>query len=469
MGIVPGVIRMRGWWVEATVVLGGVAATAVLTLSPSLRFAFDRPALHAMLESVAGLVAALVTFLLFGRYRRSGRRDDLLLCAALLLLATSHLVFAALPHAALDGDALPFHAWSTVPTNLLAAVVFAAAGLVGKRRARPREGRWVLGSTAAVLLVVAVVAIIFAPALPSAVVTEGSRDLPTLEGHPAAIIGQYAALVAYAFAAVSFGVRARREQDGMLRWLGIAAILAALARVNFVIYPTLFTHYVSMGDMFRLLVQCVLLLVCVREIRSYWHGYAEGAVLAERRRIARDLHDGVAQDLAFILRRAQRMGTAGHDAACAPILAAARRALEDSRRAIDALARDPDEPLDITIASATRCIAERGGARLLLDLERGIDVAPACSDALVRIACEAVANASGHGSPETIRIELRNHDGVRLRVADDGRGFDPADPHPEQGRGFGLTSMRERAQAVGGELSVASRPGHGTEVEVAVP
>jgi signal transduction histidine kinase len=81
----------------------------------------------------------------------------------------------------------------------------------------------------------------------------------------------------------------------------------------------------------------------------------------------------------------------------------------------------------------------------------------------VRIVSEAVTNAARHGRAGLVRVELDNGDGVRLRIVDRGRGFDPAQRRPGS---FGLTSMRERAEALGGRFSLRSSPGAGTEIEV---
>jgi signal transduction histidine kinase len=89
-------------------------------------------------------------------------------------------------------------------------------------------------------------------------------------------------------------------------------------------------------------------------------------------------------------------------------------------------------------------------------------------DTLIRIACEATANAARHGGARLVRVELvARGRRVRLRVSDDGSGFDVG-AVSQNGDGFGLTSMRERAHAVGGSFDVQSRSGGGTVVEVVV-
>jgi signal transduction histidine kinase len=142
----------------------------------------------------------------------------------------------------------------------------------------------------------------------------------------------------------------------------------------------------------------------------------------------------------------------------------AARALDESRRAIAALTEPVDRPLDAALAQAAQDVAAREGTRVALALARDVRVPPGTREALVRIAGEAITNAARHGCADLVRIELENGDAIRLRVADTGRGFDPSAPS----RGFGLVSMRERAQSLGGEFRVTSRPGKGTEVEVIV-
>ena len=214
------------------------------------------------------------------------------------------------------------------------------------------------------------------------------------------------------------------------------------------------------GDLFRVLFYAVLIVGAAREVGTYWRGLAETAVLEERRRIARDLHDGVAQELAFIGRRARRLGS---DAYAHEIAAAAERALNDSRRAIAALTQPLDRSLADVIAEALDGVAGRHGFELDLRLEQDVDVSSEAREALARIGCEAVANAARHAGTDVVRVELAGGDRVRFAVSDTGRGFDPV--VPAAGR-FGLTIMRERAEAVGATFRVHSRPGAGTTVEV---
>ena len=86
---------------------------------------------------------------------------------------------------------------------------------------------------------------------------------------------------------------------------------------------------------------------------------------------------------------------------------------------------------------------------------------------MLRIGQESLTNAVRHAAPRRIDVRLRFGDGwVTLVVKDDGRGFDVAD---RAGKGYGLTGMRERVDALGGSLSIDSQPGEGSEVSVTLP
>jgi signal transduction histidine kinase len=216
----------------------------------------------------------------------------------------------------------------------------------------------------------------------------------------------------------------------------------------------------------RLLAYLVLLAGAAREIGRYWKSLATVAVLEERRRIARDLHDGLAQELAYIIRQAHRAEHGG-TAVDREIAQAAERAIADARFAIAALTRPLDEPLDVALVEAVEEIADRLGQTILLEVQPNVRVDPVTRQELVRIAREAVLNAAQHGRAHTVRLELSNGGRIRLRIADDGVGFEPN--RVDRRKQFGILSMRERARALDADFRVASAPGRGTEIEVILP
>jgi signal transduction histidine kinase len=201
----------------------------------------------------------------------------------------------------------------------------------------------------------------------------------------------------------------------------------------------------------------------------------QAAVFEERRRIARDLHDGLAQDLAFISLQGQEL--ADRDPRAEAIVTAAGQALTSARRAIHALTDPADDSLPTAVARVATSLAARSGARLELDLDDQAVTGPRARDGLLLIVSEAISNATRHGNASTIRVALSATGGLRLAISDDGCGFHdriPTNGHDRDSTngsvtGFGMTSMRERVQELGGELRLRSRPGEGTEVEVMLP
>ena len=88
-------------------------------------------------------------------------------------------------------------------------------------------------------------------------------------------------------------------------------------------------------------------------------------------------------------------------------------------------------------------------------------------DALAKIVREAVANAIRHGHARTVNVALHDGRGVTLRITDDGDGFNLE--APRSASSFGLVSMRERTESLGGEFRLQSTPGEGTAIEVLIP
>ena len=193
----------------------------------------------------------------------------------------------------------------------------------------------------------------------------------------------------------------------------------------------------------------------------------------ERARIARDLHDLVAQDLVVLTRQLDGLEDAhARDEA----LAQARELAGTTLDAVRRVSRDlrPTVLDDLGLEPALRWFAEQVGERSRVEVAVVVDGRPRRLSAetelaLYRIAQEALRNAERHAAPE--RVEVRLHfsdDGLALEVSDDGRGFDTAtlpDALVREGR-LGLAGMRERAELVGAAFAVEAAPGRGTRVRV---
>ena len=446
-----------------------LAATVAIAAIPGLAFGFHAPALHVGLETAVAAIAVLAAYLVVGRYELSGSLVDLALIGALAFMALGSLAFSAVPAVADAGDG-PLTAWGPVVVRLLSAGAFLAAAAVPDiRLASPRRaGAAMLLGVAGVLCVVAVAIALLGDHLPGSFgdLSPAGADAPSLDGPAGLIALQATTLVLFAAAAVGFARRAVRSHDELLMWIAVAMSLAAVSRIDYLLFPAADVEWVFAGDFLRLASCLFLLAGALREIRAYQRHVAIAAVLDERRRLARELHDGLAQELAFINLQSQRLQLQGGGSETSQLVEASQRALHESRQAIEALSRRSDEPFGVTVCKVAEQLTGRAGARLRLDVDAGVDVPPDVRDELLRIVREAVTNGVRHAEADEIAVVLSNGDGrVRLCISDNGRGFDAG----RDGAGFGLVSMRERAAALGGALEIRSRLGEGTEVEIVLP
>ncbi len=204
---------------------------------------------------------------------------------------------------------------------------------------------------------------------------------------------------------------------------------------------------------------------------SNWNAHEtleEAARQEDRRRIARDLHDGLAQELAFIASRTV-VGNSSESASQSTraLADAADRALDEARRAIVVLSEEM-EPLHISIGQTVEDLATRHGLGVRLKLTEAIELEGEITENLLRIVREAITNAARHGHASTVSVAMNCTNGeVRLVVADNGSGFLQDDQTAP--RGYGLTFMHERCAQIGGQLDITSKLGLGTRVEVVVP
>ena len=206
--------------------------------------------------------------------------------------------------------------------------------------------------------------------------------------------------------------------------------------------------------------------------------------LAERTRIARDLHDTLLPSFNAVLLRLQTVWDlfSTRPAQARQILESAieqtARAIAEGRETVRGLRTSTEEPYDLEAAIgalgeelATDSAAGRA-ASFRVYVEGAVrPLRPAIRDEIYRIAGEALRNAFQHSLGSQMEVDLRyDKRQVRLRVRDDGKGIDPK-VLAEGGREghYGLPGMRERAELVGGKLSVWSGPGAGTEVELTIP
>jgi two-component system NarL family sensor kinase len=220
-----------------------------------------------------------------------------------------------------------------------------------------------------------------------------------------------------------------------------------------------------------------LLSIAVERARLFARSAEVGAV-EERNRLAREIHDTLAQGLtatALQLESAEAYLESGEgpEKTREPLrraLSLTRANLDEARRSVLDLRAAPLEGRSLPEALkalVNRWEAEAGVATRLKTVNPARPLPPRVEAALYRICGEALTNVARHAGARRVTVRLvSTPERVRLVVEDDGRGFDP-DAVP-QGR-HGLVGMRERAEALGGSLLVESSPGAGTRVEATVP
>ena len=206
----------------------------------------------------------------------------------------------------------------------------------------------------------------------------------------------------------------------------------------------------------------------------YRQGQARAA-LDERMRLARDIHDTVAQSLTGVIVHLEALEHSAGDAMAAAdhrgrALDLARVGLREARLSVQGLrasALDGQDLADALATVVTRVDGSGPAAARFSVQGDAADVPAAIADELLRIGEEALTNTLRHASAGHVLASLQvTHDDVRLVVEDDGSGIDLA---AADAAGFGLLGMRERAARLGGTLTVESQPSEGTRVQAHIP
>ncbi len=210
------------------------------------------------------------------------------------------------------------------------------------------------------------------------------------------------------------------------------------------------------------------------------------AIAEERDRIAREMHDSLAQVLGYVITKAQavqellkREQADKASVQVAQLSEAALAAYADVREGILALRTSVGDDRDFVgaLGEYLERWKDQSGVAATLDLqpacERLAGLSPLAELQLLRIVQEALSNVRKHAAARHVQLRICDvGEGIRAVIADDGRGFDPGAPsrdgHEHQPR-FGLSTMRERAESVGGTLEIQSTPQTGTRVVVQLP
>jgi signal transduction histidine kinase len=216
------------------------------------------------------------------------------------------------------------------------------------------------------------------------------------------------------------------------------------------------------ADVLVLVANGILLVGLWRAIRASEFGRV---VAEERARVAREIHDGLAQYLFAVSTHASMLEKGGgQDETLAHLKEAAQLAQQEARYAILALSSAAGRsPFDIALRRYIDVLTADGALEVELEIDSRVQLGPDEQIEVFRIVQEGLANVRKHSDARHAVVEIGGRGGDRyVRVHDDGSGFDTRRPQA----GEGLGNMRDRAESIGGALSLRSEPGYGTALEV---
>jgi signal transduction histidine kinase len=478
------------------------AASFLVLLDQGVAAATINDPLDVVISTLATLVAVAVAGLGWVHFQETGEAAPLLRASAFLTLGVVNALMLGVTAA---GITLAFGLDLSAPGQLpiLATVVSRAAAsglllLAGWAALRHwSANRWpallVLWGPGLLLVALIALAATVQSSLPTLI---GPPEIQALQLTPTAPLVVFGArgLVAIQvliglgyLGAALLAYRAFRQDGRSLdAFLAGGLIIAAFSQVQFAVHPGVYRGLVTLGDLERVAFYAVMLVALAaerrEEVRALRRANAELVVLresevaaataAERARLAREIHDGMSQELWFAKLKQARLADmelpAAAEALAQEVASALDAALAEARQAILALRPAEEASFSQVLSRFVADFSDRFGLPGEATSDPAVDhISSRAQAELLRICHEALTNARKHADPTVVRVSIGVTDGVlRMVVADNGRGFDPALVRDSR---YGLRSMRERAELIGGRLTVETSPQDGTRVVVEVP
>jgi len=511
--MIPGVTAVHARQASArdrpllitALVLG--AATLALVVEPDLRFLVVAPGLDLVITTVATLVATGVGVLAWTRFQVQGGAASALQAAAFGVLAAAGFLFLAAVVTGLDGGvglnlAMPTQA----PVYILVSARLIAGGLLlagawlerSGRRIRPITARRTVLFSLVVFLAICAIAMRSAAALPELVPTGALSTLAASSSvveaaSGATALGGFLQLAAAGLFLVAAVLYRELERSGRGRprvgYLSVGLLIAGFSQLHASLHPGGYTTLVTTGDVLRLVFYLVLLVGVAAEVRQDLRALQLAnleleriheadvvrATLEERARLAREIHDGLAQDLWYAKLKQARLlqsGDLGDDGTktANEVLTAIDAALADARQAVSALRAESGvgTGLEGVVRDMFEDFTDRFGLRGSLEIDDDLPAISARGQAeALRIIQEALNNVRKHADATVVRLRVERADtGVRISITDNGQGFNLEDVPGDR---YGLRTMRERAEMIGARLTIRSEASGGTAVVVDVP
>jgi signal transduction histidine kinase len=480
-----------------------LVAAILPQVDPDLNIVMRDRTLDVALSALTLVAVTGLAVLTMMRYRETGRLAVFLQSSAFVLWAIFTAVTLLLIIFRLDGrlgmslglpEQLP--AWVSGAVRISVAVLFMVSGiaaLLSIYGTRQRVRRVFLPVAGIVVLTVAVYPV--RQALPALIEPEGIEALLAAPGEFGLLPGFTSLALATVVATVTGLVaavvlyRMTWARGGPMSdaFTAMGLVILAVAEVQYALWPSVYTGLVTISDMMRLVAYTVLVAGTIADQRSDLRALrsaystldrmrvneAERATLEERARLAREIHDGLAQHLWFAKLKFERLsGTLSEDdkPLAAEVTQALDAAIVEAREALVTMRSglEEDIPFSDMLARTIDDFESRSGLRVDYRTS-GVParLAPRVQVELLRIVSEALNNVRKHADATTVRIRAEVSEGeLLICIADNGRGFAQEEAFD---RGLGLQGMRERARLIGGSLLIRSEISGGTTVEVRAP
>jgi signal transduction histidine kinase len=431
------------------------SATALFAVRDSFTSTYALPEARLAFDTGIAVVAALVAVLASVRFVVEGRVLDLLLAAGFWSIALGTAAFGLVP--VLGGGSLGVEAaWSLIGSRLLGAALIAVAPYTDRRLGDRRRALLYVGTGVAV-------------ALGAAALVLGNLPIHSSDSNPPGVAEGGAVVVAGALLAglwlialIGFARRYRKYGRDLDSWMCLAATLALFADMHLILTPVVTSNNVLIGDFLRFIAYGILLVGVWRAIAQAEFGRA---VADERARVAREIHDGLAQYLFAITTQVNMLETgAPLDQVLPRLKRASTAAQQEARFAVLALSSaGGSAPFDAALRRYVDVLTADGGLDVELEVDPQVRLAPDEQIEVFRIVQEGLGNARRHAGARRVEVTIGQRNGRRVvGVSDDGVGFDTDD----SGAGQGLANMKLRAEAIEGQMSLQSAPGRGTAIEV---
>ncbi len=443
-------------WLASELLLAAILGLATVALFRAERLGgYALPEARIALDTAVTVIACVVSILAAVRFLVEGRALDLLLSAGFLVSGVGTFAFTIVGKFGDGGVLSRQEAWAGIGAALVSTVVFAFAPFID-RPVRWRRTSLALGTVLATVALAGCGVLVHVLDVNGPLISaDGARTL-------GAVLAYALQAIAALIAAIGFAYRYGRTGRDLDSWLAIALTLVLFADLHFILTPSPAGSYVLPGDFLRLLSYVVLVVGVWRAI-----SYAEfgRAVAEERARVARDIHDGLAQYL-FALSTSVTMLESGSPVAevLPRLKQAASLAQQEARFAVLALSSaSGTAPFDAALRRYVDFLAADGVLDVEMDIDPEVDLAPDEQIEIFRIVQEGLANARRHASARRAWVEIVQRGSRRVVIVrDDGVGFGGDD----RAAGQGLKNMRKRAASIGGGFSLRSSPGRGTAIEV---